>query len=362
MLSGQNYYHFRPNRMALDNIDKDQDWLYQPVVHVSYAQTVLRIAEERGLPRSLIRDVGLSETDLNDPIGLIAPMTYAWLAALIVERVGNHGLGFEVGLRLPPTAHGSLGYALVCSGTLRKVVTLLKRFWHIRERTLQFHFFEQDGWGVMHFYALTPYPETLRIVHFDCLMAIFYRAITLLLGSTEIHGELWLDYPEQDYYPQYRDQFPPIRYDMPASQLRFPTELLDRPLPMSNPAALQLAIAQCERESVLMGGQREDFMSSVFELIILSEGSYPTQEDLAAKLHTSVRTLRRRLQTHGTSYRELLESARQRDALNLLESTSLSIQTIAGLLGYLNPANFTRAFSGWMGQSPRDYRANRERS
>ena len=73
-------------------------------------------------------------------------------------------------------------------------------------------------------------------------------------------------------------------------------------------------------------------------------------------MHLTPRTLRRRLQEQGYSYQQLLEEARRRDSLQLLADRDREIRRIGELLGYANPANFTRAFKGWTGLSPREWR------
>ena len=40
----------------------------------------------------------------------------------------------------------------------------------------------------------------------------------------------------------------------------------------------------------------------------------------------------------------------------------LEVQRVAGLLGYQDPANFTRAFRQWTGQTPSQYRDARNRN
>lgn len=71
------------------------------------------------------------------------------------------------------------------------------------------------------------------------------------------------------------------------------------------------------------------------------------------------RTLRRRLDQEGTSFKRLMEEAKRRDALRLLDDYDLDVQRVAALLGYQDPANFTRAFRQWTGQTPSQYRATR---
>jgi Helix-turn-helix domain len=63
------------------------------------------------------------------------------------------------------------------------------------------------------------------------------------------------------------------------------------------------------------------------------------------------------LQEEGTTFRDLLSEARSRHACELLAGTDLTIEAIAGRLGYQNPANFSRAFGRAAGKTPSQYRA-----
>ncbi len=80
---------------------------------------------------------------------------------------------------------------------------------------------------------------------------------------------------------------------------------------------------------------------------------------MARRLGMAPRTLRRHLKQEGTRYSTMLDAARRRDALRLLDNPSLPANRIAELLGYEDPANFTRAFRRWTGQSPSQYRRAR---
>lgn len=76
----------------------------------------------------------------------------------------------------------------------------------------------------------------------------------------------------------------------------------------------------------------------------------------ADQLGLSVRSLQRRLTSHGLTYRELVDSVRRNRALLLLEHSSLTVTEIAMELGYSEHANFTRAFRRWIGRAPQLYR------
>ena len=362
MLTGQFTYHLWPNCMKLAQ-NLEFETLYKPLIPIIYVQVALQIAQERGLDSNkLISTIGLTPQQLEDVQTLVTPFMHAWLLTLIIEQTGNHGLGFEIGLRLSPTVHGQLGQAMLCCATLKDALDIASQFWHLRERLIHFQFNEHHDVGVVHLHTELVYPDPLRSLHFDCMLAMFYRITQILTCSMTPIGEIWLDYPEPDYFDsssaqQFQQQLPILRYNMPSCQYRLPLELMSLPLLMANPEALRHAIAQCEREQNLMPQQRGQFLKTVTERLQRQENGYASPEQIANDLHLSLRTFRRRLQQEGSSYQTLLEEIKKRDALQLLEDNRLAIQQISSLLGYGNPANFSRTFRQWTGKTPSEYRA-----
>ncbi len=77
---------------------------------------------------------------------------------------------------------------------------------------------------------------------------------------------------------------------------------------------------------------------------------------MADSLHVSSRTLNRRLQDEGTTFRQLrLEAVHNWAKRLLLEK--VSVEAIALSLGYENPANFRRSFRDYVGCSPTEWLA-----
>lgn len=91
-------------------------------------------------------------------------------------------------------------------------------------------------------------------------------------------------------------------------------------------------------------------------LAVTDDGRYPRLQDVAASLFMSSRTLKRYLQEHGVSFQQLRDQVRRVEALGLLEQAELTLDDIARRLGYSSRSNFSRAFQGWVGQSPGSFR------
>ena len=85
-------------------------------------------------------------------------------------------------------------------------------------------------------------------------------------------------------------------------------------------------------------------------------GHRPVVDDVAKDLHMSARTLQRRLQDSGSNYQRVLDEARRQMARYYLTNSVLELAEAAYLLGYEDANSFTRAFRGWEGMPPRDWR------
>jgi len=76
-------------------------------------------------------------------------------------------------------------------------------------------------------------------------------------------------------------------------------------------------------------------------------------EAVAAKLGMSRQTLFRRLKAEGTTFEKVLDELRHRMALDYLGARKVSVNETAYLVGFSEPAAFSRAFKRWTGTSPR---------
>tara|TARA_R110000823_G_scaffold291009_6_gene409348 strand:+ start:8238 stop:9293 length:1056 start_codon:yes stop_codon:yes gene_type:complete len=85
-------------------------------------------------------------------------------------------------------------------------------------------------------------------------------------------------------------------------------------------------------------------------------GNGLTIDGLAADMGISRRTLQRRLNAHGSSFKRMLQEVREQQSRRYLEDPRLAITEIALLLGYSDQASFSNAFKMWCGCAPSEYR------
>jgi AraC-like DNA-binding protein len=79
-------------------------------------------------------------------------------------------------------------------------------------------------------------------------------------------------------------------------------------------------------------------------------------EEVADQLHLSPRTVHRRLEEEGSSFRAIKDALRRDMALSRLTKTHDTIAQIAADLGYADTSAFYRAFVEWTGMAPVHYR------
>lgn len=141
--------------------------------------------------------------------------------------------------------------------------------------------------------------------------------------------------------------------------LTFPAEMLDSPLPKSDPATLQYCLDQCKALLEQIDGALPPWSQRVRDAVVDNLSAEQKIEDIAQKLAVTERTLRRRLTEEGTNFRDLYTDARMALARELLATTGLNVETVAWRVGYAEPASFVRAFSKRFGKTPGEVRRAR---
>jgi AraC-like DNA-binding protein len=82
----------------------------------------------------------------------------------------------------------------------------------------------------------------------------------------------------------------------------------------------------------------------------------PELNDVAKTLEVHPQTLRRRLSSEGTTFKDIKTQVRRDTALHFLGKQGLSIEEIAHRAGFSESSAFIRAFKGWTGVTPYTYR------
>jgi AraC-like DNA-binding protein len=83
----------------------------------------------------------------------------------------------------------------------------------------------------------------------------------------------------------------------------------------------------------------------------------PEIDAVASRLGTSGRTLRRRLEQHDTTFRDIVDATRAELARAYVADRRMPLAEVAFVLGFSEPSAFHRAFKRWTGTTPAAFRA-----
>ncbi|MEJ2177032.1 MAG: helix-turn-helix transcriptional regulator, partial [Gammaproteobacteria bacterium] len=77
---------------------------------------------------------------------------------------------------------------------------------------------------------------------------------------------------------------------------------------------------------------------------------------IADSLHMSSRTLQRKLNENGTTFKKLLTDVRKELAMKYIQNRQITLTELSLQLGFSEVSAFSRAFKQWTGNAPRYYR------
>ena len=325
-------------------------------VSIVYIRELAAFISEQGVNVSdLLRATGVSEQLLETPDATVTRFEIHRVMARAAELC-QPGFSIRFGHRMRPGHHGFLGQAMMCARTLRESLKTLERFARTRGIPASFRLLEDHDVGRMFFDLTTPVGR-LRTQYLEwALMIALSPCLQHSKPGEAAPRRVLLDFPQPDYRTVYDRFLPcPVEFNARRNAVVFTRKALDTELVNSNAAVLEF----CERRCELILADLEsgtDVSSRVRNKLLDGLPPFPTAEQTASALHMSSRVLRRRLQEEGTSFRDLVRQVRQQLACRYLQESELTIDEVARLLGYSEPAAFSRAFKSWTTRSPTGFR------
>lgn len=327
----------------------------RPTLPATYVEQWLSFLERRGVDTTAVLvGTGLVRESLDASEARVSPLAFDRMVVNSFPLAKDPSLGYAFGLDLRPTSHGFLGYALLTCDTLGEAIRLGERFGRLRTEAARIRFSVDGETAIIELEDSVPLGPLRQFV-LEGITGAIVRLCSAMLGSMPEGAVIWVDYPEPSYYREFRDQLPPVLFERPANQLRFSAVELERPLALADRSASRVAVAQLERELTLLGNSDETW-TRVEAILRAPNAGFPDLEAVAARLHMSSRTLKRRLRAQRRSFQQLLDDARLARATSLLRDPGVSVEQVAIELGYADPANFTRAFRRWTGEPPSAFR------
>jgi AraC-like DNA-binding protein len=145
-----------------------------------------------------------------------------------------------------------------------------------------------------------------------------------------------------------------VVYGAPTDMVKFSEETLAIRMPSADGRLGEMLRAYADgllhQVRAKPGGSLEEKVLAIVADRLAAGGL--SLQGVARDLGMSERTLRRRLKESGTSFSALVDRVRRNLAKDWLALTDFDLKHISFLLGYSEPAAFSRAYKRWTGSSP----------
>lgn len=328
----------------------------------SWARLVWEELQQRELDaHAIFIEAGLDPARLQDPNARFPAARMSRLWQLAEEKSGDPAIGVAIGMRWNPTTFHALGYAWLASATLAQAFHRLARYGRLINDASEFTL-TTTGTN----YLIT---GTVRDPGFVLSpLAIQAATVAIVKMCRMVHGESFS--PVEVQFPfaptaatlaLETNLRAPLQFGCDRAAMLIDRQDMERPLATSNPE-----LSRSNDEILMKYLSRLDQQQLAQQVRRRIVEALPSgrikEEDIAADLHLSSRTLQRRLLEEGVNFGELLQGTRRELAQNYIDDSQLSVSEIAYLLGFSDQGNFTRAFKRWFGATPSEWRRRRMQS
>jgi AraC-like DNA-binding protein len=327
----------------------------EPTTLASWAAAIAAALRVRGCDApALFAAAGLDYAATKTPGARfpVRDMTRLW--QLAIDATGDPAFGLEVPRHVRPATMHVLGLSLRASPTLGDALLRMARYSRLVTDGADIQL-EHEGERISIVYRAPQHDVPMADAAYEAFMATAVRLARTMAGNDaaplacEFHHRAPADVAIYE-----RSYGCPVRFARPRNRLVFARHLLQRPLPGADAQRAQRLDA--DAAAYLARFDATPVSQKVREWLIrqLPAGE-PKREAVAAALKLTPRTLLRRLADENAHYKALLNDTRRELAFAYLRQNRSGAE-ITYLLGFTDPANFSRAFRRWTGRTPRQWR------
>lgn len=325
-------------------------------ISVYFARAVLKNAVAQGLdPITLLRKNRISPRLLLEEDARISVERFADLQVSTMLAMEDEALGYA-SRRMPIGCWTMMCQAVIGSENLGQAFARYCRFYQLFEFGTQPHLVIDDDIARIRLLHVDPGDEIDPYLN-ELVLFNAHR-----FGSWLVREHLPLQVVNLAYQPaakplDYRHMFRanPVEFGQEHSELVMSASLLEKRVTQDE-QSLRHFLRHPVLNLLAQDYARNSWTSRVRDLVHHNLADMPELNDVAAMLEVHPQTLRRRLSTEGTTFKEIKSQVRRDTALHFLGKQGLSIEEIAHRAGFSESSAFIRAFKGWTGVTPYTYR------
>lgn len=332
--------------------------LHEATTQASWAVAIKRTLETYHCdPEAVFIAADIRLEDLGDPNARFLTRKTSALMRLAVAATEDPAFGLAVGRHMRPTSAHAMGFSIWASNNLREAIDRVQKFFKIFTTSCYCNIEKQ---GDQYLISSHPYPAYQSVIGSEDQEAMFSTILQtfrhLFPGRLEVYrAGLSRPGPPNNSADFERFFKCPIEWGYNGIYMLLSAAQVESQLPTAN---AELAL-QNDRlcQDYIVRFDRQDIINQVSNSLVemLPQGE-PGMAEVASKLMLSSRTLQRKLNQRGSSFKQLLEDVRKEMAIQYIRQTHVPIGEISYRLGFAHINNFSRAFKRWTGKTPIEYR------
>lgn len=265
------------------------------------------------------------------------------------------GLGLRMGKQLQLAAHGVLGTAMQHAANLDEALDTFVEFVAVRASFLSVRKIKESQKCELQV-DVCELDAALIPFFSEAVLSTIDHCVSLFVAAGDAEKSLKLAYPAPNYAHRYQDMLAAdVTFDAGSTRYSFPRRYLSLAGLESDPVVYRDAVSRC-RDEINRRTDSDSVSGRIDRFLRENPGKLWRLEEIARVLHTSKRTILRRLRAEGTTYQSIRDEVLREQSLLYLRSMPVSAVTAA--LGFADESSFRRSFRRWFGESPGQYRQN----
>ncbi len=192
-------------------------------------------------------------------------------------------------------------------------------------------------------------------------LSMWHHFTSWLIGERLELRAAYFKFPEEEAIPGIQTKFQSeLRFSQHDNAMVFPARYLEYPI-IQTEETLHGFLKTAPYQLLVMEDDSTSLKSQIVALIGRDFSMpIPTAKQVADTLNMSLSKLRRRLLEEDTTFQQIKDECRKKTAVNYMNSPQLSINDVAGLMGFEETSAFFRSFKRWTGMTPGEYRQSEQ--
>lgn len=325
-------------------------------VHIAFVQSVLANVAQHGLDAAtLLRHHRITPSLLLQPSARVSVARFADLQVGTMAAMGDEALGYAE-RPMPMGTWAMMCHAVISCDTLGQAMARYARFYRLFDVGPIPNFSSEQGHGLLS-WQLGSGQRPPAAYLYELQLFNVHRFASWLIQDRVPVNRVELPYDTVSYRSEYARLFPgaQILFNSDRAALHIPLEPTTLPI-RQTPATLHRLLRHPTLSLLTQRWRAGNWADQVRRILIQDLTAIPELNTVAQRLRLHPQTLRRRLISEGTSFKDLKNQVRRDTALHYLSKRGLSVEDIAYRAGFSEASAFIRAFKGWTGTTPYAYR------